>query len=43
MTETEPWEFPPCISCHSSYDVDEDHIDDAWVCRRCMIQWSKNE
>jgi hypothetical protein len=40
---TEPYEFPPCISCKSSFHVDEDHVDDVWFCKRCLIQWSKND
>ena len=37
----EPDEFPKCISCDSSYDVDVDEIEDdlTWKCYRCGIQW----
>ena len=41
---TEPYEFPPCISCNSSFHVDEDDVDDVWVCKRIDIaeHWIKN-
>ncbi len=38
----EPDEFPNCISCDSSHQVDIDEIDNVWICRNCCIQWEKN-
>lgn len=32
-------DFPDCISCNSSHDVDRDEIQDKWICRRCAIEW----
>lgn len=42
--DIEPCDFPECISCNSSYDVDIDEIqtDDKhiiFICRKCGIEW----
>jgi len=42
--DIEPCDFPQCISCNSSYDVDIDEIQSdnkhmIFVCKKCCIEW----
>jgi hypothetical protein len=42
--DMESCDFPQCVSCNSSYDVDIDEIRTGdkqiiFVCRKCHIEW----
>ena len=40
--DIEPCDFPECVSCNSSFDVDVDEINKIWICRKCGIEWNND-
>jgi hypothetical protein len=43
ILDLDPCDFPPCISCNRTYNVDIDEVSEMFICRACCIEWSDDD